>query len=77
MSFFLHDMEELYYGGSDGDHGGVFAKLPDAKIPFVGDLHRDRSVADSFQRSLRQDFFKSICKNEIKNVILDAVWDFF
>ena len=62
MCFFLHDMEELYKRGSDGNNGSIVKTFRDSKNLFVNIIYWDRAITRTFQHSLLESSLKSIEK---------------
>ena len=65
MRFFLHDLEELYYRGPDGDNGNIVKAFRDSKNISVDIIYRDRSIAHTFQHPLLKSSLESINKSQI------------
>ena len=68
MRFFLHDMEELYYRGSDGYIGNRVKAFRDSKNISVDIIYRDRAIAHTFQYSLLKSSPESIKKSQIEKL---------
>ena len=66
MSFFLHDLEELYNRGCDGDNGNMVKTFHDSKNIFVNIIYSDRAIAHTFQHSLLKSSLESIQKSQIE-----------
>lgn len=68
MCFFLHDMEELYKRGRDGNNGSIAKAFRDSKNLFVNIIYWDRAITCAFQHSLLESSLKSIeKKSKLKN----------
>jgi len=72
MRFFLHDMEELYNGGGDDDHGNIVKTFRNSENIFVGIIYRHRAIAYTFQHSLLKSSIESIKKSQIAIPDIDA-----
>ena len=66
MRFFLHDMEELYNRGSDGNNGNIVKTFRDSKNISVNTIYWDWAIARTVQYSLLKNSLESIKKSQIE-----------
>jgi len=66
MRFFLHDLEELYNHGGDGNDGNIVETFRDSKNIFVDIIYRHWAIARAFQYSLLKSSLESTKKSQIE-----------
>ncbi len=67
MCFFLHDMEELFNRGGDGNNGNSVKAIPDTKTIFVNFVYWDRTITHTLKCSLLKGPFESTEEEQIES----------
>ncbi len=60
MCFFIHDIEELFNRGSDGNYGDIVTRIPNTKNIFVNFIYWNRAITYTLKCAIFKDSFESI-----------------